>query len=139
MALFVDPNERRRLEFGDDHEVVELRGEWIEVLESVGDADWQEIAMAAMTARQDTDWELAFSGRAGIERMARWITKTSFRHPRHGKYPESNLAQRRQWLADVHPRVAAAIRKELDAHVERSWQVAQPEADPKAAASPDPE
>ena len=149
MPLFVDPQARRRLMFDDHPDVVgnpvlaDLRGQWIEVVESVGDADWQEIGAAILDARQndDQDWALAFSGRAGIERMARWITGASWRHPKMGAYPTQNLADRRRWLGDMFPPVADAIRKVLDAHVQAAWTVAEPVMDPKAAASsgqPDP-
>jgi hypothetical protein len=139
MALFVDPKARTKLTFGETLPDAgatpcppDLVGEWIEVIDCVGDADFQEIGAAVIAAHQDGgDWEMAFSGRAGIERMARWITGASFVNFTGKPYPPTNLADRRAWLGGMHPTVANAVRVVLDAHAQAALTIAEPERDPK--------
>lgn len=141
MPLFVDPNAKKRLEFGDTLPdstpcPADLRGQWIEVVESIGDAEWQEISATVLSAHAEgNDLSLAFTGKAGIERMARWITDVSFVNLKGEHYPRQNLVDRRRWLGGMFPPVANAVRAVLDAHVQAAWSVADPELDPKADAS----
>lgn len=139
MPLFIDPKARVRLEFPDDHEIEDLRGEWIEVRESISNAQWQEIRAGAVSAAMaGVDWHMAFNGENGMRRAAYWIEAVSFSDGRGRSYPNQNVVERIAWLGAMWPPAYNAMVELLDAYVEKAWAVAQPVAHPLAGESSDP-
>lgn len=140
MPLFVDPKARVRLTFGDDCPIEELRGEWIDVRESIGDAQWQELQAGALTAAATGDagdWHMAFSGENGLRRMAYWIEAVSFVDGAGRPYPAQNTGDRMRWLGAMWPPAANEVRALLDVHVQGAWSTAQAVPHPKAEPSSD--
>jgi len=141
MPLFVDPKARVRLTFPDDCDVPELRGEWIDVRESIGSAAWREFQAGAVsvTPGGDTDWQAAFSGANGLKRLAQWIEATSFVDGRGRAYPPQNMHDRMAWLGELWPPAGTEIDVILSQHIASAFDTAQPVEHPKAEPSSDPD
>jgi len=141
MPLFVDPKARVRLTFPDDCDVPELRGEWIDVRESIGSAAWRELQAGAATIvpnpTGETDWQAAFSGVNGLRRLALWIEAVSFVNANDQPYPAQNMADRMRWLGELWPPAGTEIDLILTAHIQRVWAEAVPVLHPKAEPSSD--
>ena len=143
MPLFVDPKARERLTFPDDCPIEELRGEWIEVRESIGSAEWREFDAGRLTVGPGDDgvrdWQAAFSGVNGLRRLALWITGTSFCDLQDKPYPAQNVADRMRWLGALWPPAGVEIDALLSEYIDRAWSSAQVVPHPKAEASSDPD
>ena len=137
MPLFVDPRETVRIEFGAECRIPELRGEWMQVLASIGDGEWQELKATSLQGYDGDEVKFAFD-RATVRRMTAWIVGFSFSDRQGKPYPTQNREERARWLATLFPPAAEVIRDELTAHITKAWAVAQPETDPKLASSEEP-
>jgi len=143
MPLFVDPRARERLTFADDCPIVELRGQWLDVRQSISNAAWQELQAGAVSAAVNQgngsgpDWHMAFSGSNGLRRAALWIEDVSFTDGSGRRYPTQNVSDRMAWLGAMWPPAYAEVVALLDAYVARAWATTQPEPHPKAGESSD--
>lgn len=119
--LWVDKKASVTLAFPDDCPVEELRGESVTVRGKITEGEYKEYVgrmVRGMGTDEAGEQEMRIAvARNSTQRMALWITGTSFTGPRGNPCPKSRK-MRELWFADLDPHAAREVLALIDAHID---------------------